>query len=62
MNAMIDLAKITDIALLLIDATFGIEMEVFEFLEICRQHGSPRIMGVCGFSNYFIVLFIKIIF
>ena len=49
-NAMIDIAKIADIALLMIDATFGIEMEVFEFLEICRQHGTPRIMGVRKYS------------
>lgn len=45
-NCMIDIAKVADIVLMLIDATFGIEMEVFEFLEICRAHGSPRIMGV----------------
>lgn len=45
-NCMIDIAKVADIVLILIDATFGIEMEVFEFLEICRAHGSPRIMGV----------------
>ncbi|KAG7153836.1 Ribosome biogenesis protein BMS1-like [Homarus americanus] len=45
-NCMIDIAKVADIVLMLIDATFGIEMEVFEFLEICRAHGTPRIMGV----------------
>ncbi|XP_037790016.1 ribosome biogenesis protein BMS1 homolog [Penaeus monodon] len=45
-NCMIDIAKVADIVLILIDATFGIEMEVFEFLEICRAHGSPRIMGI----------------
>ncbi|KAK7084476.1 Glycoside hydrolase 2 (Mannanase, beta-galactosidase) [Halocaridina rubra] len=45
-NCMIDIAKVADIVLMLIDATFGIEMEVFEFLEICRAHGAPRIMGI----------------
>ncbi|XP_045606328.2 ribosome biogenesis protein BMS1 homolog [Procambarus clarkii] len=45
-NCMIDIAKVADIVLMLIDATFGIEMEVFEFLEICRAHGTPRIMGI----------------
>ncbi|XP_071526137.1 ribosome biogenesis protein BMS1 homolog [Panulirus ornatus] len=45
-NCMIDIAKVADIVLMLIDATFGIEMEVFEFIEICRAHGSPRVMGV----------------
>lgn len=43
---MIDIAKVADIVLMLIDATFGIEMETFEFLEICRAHGTPRVMGV----------------
>lgn len=45
-NCMIDIAKVADIVLMIIDATFGIEMEVFEFLEICRAHGTPRVMGV----------------
>lgn len=51
-NCMIDIAKVADIVLILIDATFGIEMEVFEFLEICRAHGSPRIMGVNMLLNF----------
>lgn len=45
-NCMIDLAKVTDLVLLLCDANFGFEMEVFEFLNICQVHGMPRIMGV----------------
>ncbi|KAK3856415.1 hypothetical protein Pcinc_037266 [Petrolisthes cinctipes] len=45
-NCMIDIAKVADIVLMIIDATFGIEMEVFEFLEICRAHGTPRVMGI----------------
>ena len=32
--------------LLLIDASFGFEMEVFEFLSICQIHGFPKIIGV----------------
>lgn len=32
--------------LMLIDASFGFEMETFEFLNICQVHGFPRIMGV----------------
>ena len=31
---------------MLIDASFGFEMEVFEFLNICQVHGFPKIMGV----------------
>ncbi|KAL3876947.1 hypothetical protein ACJMK2_034726 [Sinanodonta woodiana] len=45
-NAMIDVAKIADLVLLLVDASFGFEMETFEFLNICQVHGFPRIMGV----------------
>lgn len=45
-NSMIDLAKVCDLALLLCDASFGFEMEIFEFLNICQVHGMPRIMGV----------------
>ena len=33
-------------ALLLIDASYGLEMEVMEFLEMCRTHGMPKIIGV----------------
>jgi ribosome biogenesis protein BMS1 len=46
MSAMIDVAKVADLVLLLVDASFGFEMEVFEFLNICQVHGFPRIMGV----------------
>lgn len=35
-NCMIDLAKVADIVLLMIDASFGFEMEIFEFLNICQ--------------------------
>ncbi|XP_056633768.1 ribosome biogenesis protein BMS1 homolog [Diorhabda sublineata] len=45
-NSMIDLAKVSDLVLLLCDASFGFEMEIFEFLNICQVHGMPRIMGV----------------
>lgn len=45
-NSMIDLAKVADLVLLLCDASFGFEMEIFEFLNICQVHGMPRIMGI----------------
>uniref|UniRef100_A0A3Q0QZU1 BMS1 ribosome biogenesis factor n=1 Tax=Amphilophus citrinellus TaxID=61819 RepID=A0A3Q0QZU1_AMPCI len=45
-NTMIDVAKVADLVLMLIDASFGFEMETFEFLNICQVHGFPRIMGV----------------
>lgn len=45
-NSMLDIAKVADLVLLLVDASFGFEMEIFEFLNICQVHGMPRIMGV----------------
>lgn len=45
-NCMIDIAKCADLVLLLCDASFGFEMEIFEFLNICQTHGMPKIMGV----------------
>jgi len=53
MNSMIDVAKVADLVLLLIDASFGMEMETFEFLNICQVHGFPRIMGVLTHLDYF---------
>uniref|UniRef100_A0A2K6B8I8 Bms1-type G domain-containing protein n=1 Tax=Macaca nemestrina TaxID=9545 RepID=A0A2K6B8I8_MACNE len=45
-NMMVDLAKAADLVLMLIDASFGFEMETFEFLNIFQVHGFPKIMGV----------------
>ncbi|XP_048248671.1 ribosome biogenesis protein BMS1 homolog isoform X1 [Haliotis rufescens] len=52
-NSMIDLAKVADLVLLLVDASFGFEMETFEFLNICQVHGFPRIMGVLTHLDMF---------
>ncbi|VDK70447.1 unnamed protein product [Onchocerca ochengi] len=46
LNSMIDIAKVADLVLLMVDASYGFEMETFEFLNICQVHGMPRIMGV----------------
>jgi ribosome biogenesis protein BMS1 len=43
---MIDIAKVADLVLLLIDASFGFEMETFEILNVLQCHGFPKIMGV----------------
>ncbi|EDQ90423.1 uncharacterized protein MONBRDRAFT_635, partial [Monosiga brevicollis MX1] len=45
-NSMIDLGKIADLVLLLVDGSFGFEMETFEFLNILQTHGFPKVMGV----------------
>ena len=46
LNSMIDIAKVADLVLLMVDASFGFEMEVFEFLNVAQVHGMPRVMGV----------------
>lgn len=46
LHAMIDLCKIADLVLLTVDASFGFEMETFECLNILKQHGFPKVMGV----------------
>lgn len=35
-SGMIDMAKIADIAIILVDASIGFEMETFEFLSLLR--------------------------
>ncbi|RUS90079.1 hypothetical protein EGW08_002121 [Elysia chlorotica] len=45
-NCMIDVGKIADLALLMVDAKQGFEMEIFEFFNICQATGFPRCMGV----------------
>lgn len=44
--SMIDLAKVADLVLLMVDASFGFEMETFEFLNVLQVHGFPKVMGV----------------
>lgn len=53
LNAMVDIAKIADLLLLLIDASFGFEMETFEFLNIAQIHGFPKVMGVLTHLDVF---------
>ncbi|KAJ2611996.1 Glycoside hydrolase 2 (Mannanase, beta-galactosidase) [Coemansia sp. RSA 1365] len=45
-SAMTDLAKVADLVILTIDASFGFEMETFEFLNLLQTHGMPKVMGV----------------
>ena len=46
LNSMIDVAKVADLVLLMVDASYGFEMEIFEFLHIAQVHGLCRVMGV----------------
>ncbi|CCG83369.1 Ribosome biogenesis protein BMS1 homolog [Taphrina deformans PYCC 5710] len=53
LNSMIDVAKIADLVLLLIDGNFGFEMETMEFLNILAPHGMPKVMGVLTHLDLF---------
>ena len=45
LNGMIDCAKIADVAVMLIDASYGFEMNTFEFIGILQAHGFPKVLG-----------------
>jgi len=53
LNDMVDAAKIADLVLLLVDGSFGFEMETFEFLNVLQVHGFPRVMGVLTHLDQF---------
>ncbi|MCD9558941.1 hypothetical protein HAX54_016641 [Datura stramonium] len=52
-NGMIDVAKFADLALLLIDGSYGFEMETFEFLNILQNHDFKEVMGVLTHLDQF---------
>ena len=53
MNSMIDIAKVADMVLLLIDGNYGFEMETMEFLNIAQHHGMPKMVGVATHLDLF---------
>merc|ERR1719223_2464623 len=53
MSAMLDLAKIADLVIFVIDASFGFELETFEFINILQVHGFPKVMGVLTHLDHF---------
>lgn len=44
--AQMDLAKVADLCLIMINALVGFEMETFEFINVLQNHGFPKILGV----------------
>ncbi|GET90111.1 hypothetical protein, conserved [Leishmania tarentolae] len=44
--SMCDVAKVADLVLLMVDGSYGFEMETFEFLNIAQVHGFPKMFGV----------------
>ncbi|MCL7021622.1 hypothetical protein MKW94_009930 [Papaver nudicaule] len=45
-NGMVDAAKYADVAILMVDAGYGFEMETFEFRNLLQVHGFPKVIGV----------------
>ncbi|KAI3968001.1 hypothetical protein MKW92_001059 [Papaver armeniacum] len=52
-NAMIDAAKYADAVMFLIDVGYGFEMETFEFLELLKVHGMPKVIVVLTYLDSF---------
>lgn len=46
LTTMIDVSKVADLVLLLVDARQGFSMETFEFLNLLQTHGFPRVIGI----------------
>lgn len=54
LEAMVDMAKIADIVLLMIDGNFGFEMETMEFLNVLSATGMPgNIFGILTHLDLF---------
>ncbi len=53
LTAMLDVAKVADLVMLLVDAKFGFEMEQFELLNMLQTHGFPKVMGVLTHLDLF---------
>ena len=54
LNDMVDAAKMADLVLLLVDGSYGFEMETFEFLNVLQVHGFPKVMGVLTHLDDFV--------
>ncbi|OAF70052.1 hypothetical protein A3Q56_02189, partial [Intoshia linei] len=50
---IIDLIKVADLVITVVNARIGFEMESFEIINICQTHGFPRILGVLTHFDLF---------
>ena len=53
LNSLIDVSKVADLVLLMIDGNFGFEMETMEFLQVASVHGFPRVLGIVTHLDLF---------
>jgi ribosome biogenesis protein BMS1 len=56
LTAMLDMAKIADLVVVMVDAKFGFEMQTFELLNMLQTHGFPKVMGVLTHLGSFLFL------
>ncbi|KAI3884202.1 hypothetical protein MKX03_025667 [Papaver bracteatum] len=59
-NGMIDAAKYADAVILLIDVSYGFEMETLEFVSLLKVHGMPKVIGVFTHLDCFLNKDVKI--
>lgn len=52
-NSMIDVAKIADLILLVVNVSKGLEMYHFEFISMLQVHGMPRVIPVLNHLDQF---------
>ena len=50
---MIDLSKVADMVVFVIDASLGFQMETFQFLSLIKSHGFPHVCGVLTHLDFF---------
>ncbi len=54
LEGMIDIAKVADVVLLMIDGNFGFEMETFEFINVLASNGMPgHVFGILTHLDLF---------
>lgn len=51
--SMTDLAKVADLVILMIDGSYGLEMETFEYINMLQVHGFPKILGCLTHMDLF---------
>eukprot|EP01031_Cornospumella_fuschlensis_P017162 gene17162-20987_t len=53
MHSLTDLSKVADLVLLMIDASYGLEMDTFEFINMLQVHGFPKVMCILTHLDLF---------
>eukprot|EP00981_Chlorochromonas_danica_P014907 scaffold9386_cov154-Ochromonas_danica.AAC.14 len=51
--SLTDLAKVADLVVLMIDASYGLEMDTFEYINMLQVHGFPKVVGALTHMDLF---------